>query len=80
MTYRSQLLIFLFIRYMEYLCGMVKPEQPIIPHLRPIKIKSIVLEPVPLFNRHRNGCRPFCEVFVRDQRIVTTARDYDEMR
>nr|XP_039272755.1 cyclin-G-associated kinase-like [Styela clava] len=67
-------------RYLEYLCGMVKPERPIVPKSRLIRLKSIILEPVPLFNRQRNGCRPFCEVYVRDQRVLTTAKEYDAMR
>uniref|UniRef100_W5MZN6 Cyclin-G-associated kinase n=1 Tax=Lepisosteus oculatus TaxID=7918 RepID=W5MZN6_LEPOC len=66
-------------RYIEYMCDMMA-EEPIIPHSKPILIKSIVMTPVPLFNKQRNGCRPFCEVYVGDDRVVTTSQEYDRMK
>nr|XP_014351407.1 PREDICTED: cyclin-G-associated kinase [Latimeria chalumnae] len=66
-------------RYIEYMCDMMA-EEPIIPHSKPILVKSIVLTPVPLFNKQRNGCRPFCEVYVGDDRVVTTSQEYDKMK
>ncbi|XP_070598418.1 cyclin-G-associated kinase-like isoform X2 [Erythrolamprus reginae] len=66
-------------RYIEYMCDMMADE-PIIPHSKPILIKSIIMTPVPLFNKQRNGCRPFCEVYVGDERITTTSQEYDKMK
>ncbi|XP_068089995.1 cyclin-G-associated kinase isoform X2 [Hyperolius riggenbachi] len=66
-------------RYIEYMCDMMA-EEPIIPHSKPILIKSIVMTPVPLFSKLRNGCRPFCEVYVGDERVATTSEEYDKMR
>ncbi|XP_051535546.1 cyclin-G-associated kinase-like isoform X1 [Myxocyprinus asiaticus] len=66
-------------RYIEYMCDMMA-EEPIIPHSKPIIIQSIVMTPVPLFNKQRNGCRPFCEVYVGDERITTTSQEYDRMK
>ncbi|KAK7934370.1 hypothetical protein WMY93_005266 [Mugilogobius chulae] len=66
-------------RYIEYMCDMMA-EEPIIPHTKPITIHSIVMTPVPLFNKQRNGCRPFCEVYVGDERVLTTSQEYDRMR
>ncbi|XP_062873538.1 cyclin-G-associated kinase isoform X2 [Trichomycterus rosablanca] len=66
-------------RYMEYMCDMMA-EEPIIPHSKPIRLRSIVMTPVPLFNKQRNGCRPFCEVYVGDDRVATTSQEYDRMR
>ncbi|XP_069092802.1 cyclin-G-associated kinase [Pleurodeles waltl] len=65
-------------RYIEYMCDMMA-EEPIIPHSKPILIRSIVMTPVPLFSKLRNGCRPFCEVYVRDERVLTTSQEYDKM-
>lgn len=65
-------------RYIEYMCDMMA-EEPIIPHGKPILIRSIVMTPVPLFSKLRNGCRPFCEVYVRDERVLTTSQEYDKM-
>ncbi|XP_034155056.2 cyclin-G-associated kinase isoform X1 [Pangasianodon hypophthalmus] len=66
-------------RYIEYMCDMMA-EEPIIPHSKPIMLRSIVMTPVPLFNKQRNGCRPFCEVYVGDERVATTSQEYDRMR
>uniref|UniRef100_A0A3Q4I4C3 C2 tensin-type domain-containing protein n=1 Tax=Neolamprologus brichardi TaxID=32507 RepID=A0A3Q4I4C3_NEOBR len=55
-------------RYIEYMCDMMA-EEPIIPHSKPVVIRSIIMTPVPLFNKQRNGCRPFCEVYVGDERM-----------
>ncbi|XP_028569083.2 cyclin-G-associated kinase isoform X1 [Podarcis muralis] len=66
-------------RYIEYMCDMMA-EEPIIPHSKPILIKSIVMTPVPQFNKQRNGCRPFCEVYVGDERAATTSQEYDKMK
>ncbi|NXU04901.1 GAK kinase, partial [Buphagus erythrorhynchus] len=68
-----------FGRYIEYMCDMMA-EEPIIPHSKPILIRSIVMTPVPLFSKQRNGCRPFCEVYVGDERATTTSQEYDKMK
>uniref|UniRef100_A0A671QL25 Cyclin-G-associated kinase-like n=1 Tax=Sinocyclocheilus anshuiensis TaxID=1608454 RepID=A0A671QL25_9TELE len=66
-------------RYIEYMCDMMA-EEPIIPHSKPITIRSVAMTPVPLFNKQRNGCRPFCEVYVGDERVATTSQEYDRMK
>uniref|UniRef100_A0A673HTZ3 Cyclin-G-associated kinase-like n=1 Tax=Sinocyclocheilus rhinocerous TaxID=307959 RepID=A0A673HTZ3_9TELE len=66
-------------RYIEYMCDMLA-EEPIIPHSKPITIRSVAMTPVPLFNKQRNGCRPFCEVYVGDERVATTSQEYDRMK
>ncbi|XP_075960373.1 cyclin-G-associated kinase isoform X2 [Anarhichas minor] len=66
-------------RYIEYMCDMMA-EEPIVPHSKPIMIHSIAMTPVPLFNKQRSGCRPFCEVYVGDERVLTTSQEYDKMK
>ncbi|XP_035165423.1 cyclin-G-associated kinase isoform X2 [Oxyura jamaicensis] len=66
-------------RYIEYMCDMMA-EEPIIPHSKPILIRSVIMTPVPLFSKQRNGCRPFCEVYVGDERVTTTSQEYDKMK
>ncbi|KAM9328931.1 cyclin-G-associated kinase [Gastrophryne carolinensis] len=66
-------------RYIEYMCDMMADE-PIIPHSKQILIKAITMTPVPLFSKLRGGCRPFCEVYVGDERVATTSQEYDKMR
>ncbi|XP_021507491.2 cyclin-G-associated kinase isoform X1 [Meriones unguiculatus] len=66
-------------RYIEYVCDMVA-EEPITPHSKPMLVKSVVMTPVPLFSKQRNGCRPFCEVYVGEERVTTTSQEYDKMK
>ncbi|XP_075400673.1 cyclin-G-associated kinase isoform X2 [Tenrec ecaudatus] len=66
-------------RYIEYTCDMVA-EEPITPHSKPVLVRAIVMTPVPLFSKQRNGCRPFCEVYVGGERVATTSQEYDRMR
>ncbi|XP_057686957.1 cyclin-G-associated kinase [Corythoichthys intestinalis] len=66
-------------RYIEYMCDMMA-EEPIIPHCKPVIIHGITMTPVPLFNKQRNGCRPFCEVYLGDERVLTTSREYDRLK
>ncbi|XP_007953955.1 cyclin-G-associated kinase [Orycteropus afer afer] len=66
-------------RYIEYMCDMVA-EEPITPHSKPILVKAVTMTPVPLFSKQRNGCRPFCEVYVGDERVTTTSQEYDKMK
>uniref|UniRef100_A0A8C6DD61 C2 tensin-type domain-containing protein n=1 Tax=Moschus moschiferus TaxID=68415 RepID=A0A8C6DD61_MOSMO len=54
-----------------YMCDMVA-EEPVTPHSKPILVKAVVMTPVPLFSKQRSGCRPFCEVYVGDERVTTT--------
>ncbi|KAM5338996.1 cyclin-G-associated kinase isoform 2-T2 [Glossophaga mutica] len=66
-------------RYIEYMCDMVA-EEPITPHSKPVLVRAVTMTPVPLFNKQRSGCRPFCEVYVGDERVATTSQEYDKMR
>ncbi|XP_008840007.1 cyclin-G-associated kinase isoform X3 [Nannospalax galili] len=66
-------------RYIEYVCDMVA-EEPITPHSKPMLVKAIIMTPVPLFSKQRNGCRPFCEVYVGEERVTTTSQEYDRMK
>ncbi|XP_077876917.1 cyclin-G-associated kinase isoform X8 [Ictidomys tridecemlineatus] len=66
-------------KYIEYVCDMVA-EEPITPHSKPMLVKAVVMTPVPLFSKQRSGCRPFCEVYVGDERVATTSQEYDRMR
>ncbi|XP_030851434.1 cyclin-G-associated kinase [Strongylocentrotus purpuratus] len=67
-------------RYMEYISGMLSPTASIMPHQRVLLIKSLRLTPVPLYNKMRSGCRPFCEVFHDEERILSTSQEYERMR
>lgn len=61
------------------MCDMMA-EEPIMPHCKPVVIRAITMTPVPLFNKQRHGCRPFCEIYVGDERVLTTSQEYDRMK
>ena len=43
-------------------------------------ITNIVLEPIPLFNKAADGCRPYIEVCQGKERVLTTVQDYSRMK
>ncbi|CAF4713079.1 unnamed protein product [Rotaria sp. Silwood1] len=67
-------------RYIQYLCdlscGIIEK-----PHFNELILKTINLSPVPLFNRERNGCRPFVDVFNQDyKKIFSTYQEPNKLR
>lgn len=67
------------IRYVNYIKSMVSHTSEL-PHKRSMKLSSIIMEPVPLFTKLRDGCRPFLEVYLGENRILSTAQEYEKMR
>lgn len=72
------------IRYLNYFATVLKPNpsngMPQIPHNKPITLATVTLQPVPLFTKIRDGCRPFIEVYEGDERVLTNIQDYERMR
>uniref|UniRef100_A0A803TX87 Auxilin n=1 Tax=Anolis carolinensis TaxID=28377 RepID=A0A803TX87_ANOCA len=66
-------------RYLGYICDLIA-EKPIQPHCKPLTIKSVLLSPIPCFNKQRNGCRPFCDILIGETRIFTTSQEYERMK
>uniref|UniRef100_A0A8C6YKC3 DnaJ heat shock protein family (Hsp40) member C6 n=1 Tax=Nothoprocta perdicaria TaxID=30464 RepID=A0A8C6YKC3_NOTPE len=66
-------------RYIGYMCDLIA-DKPVIPHCKPLTIKSVTLSPVPCFNKQRNGCRPFCDILSGETRILTTSQEYERMK
>ncbi|XP_034247593.1 cyclin-G-associated kinase isoform X2 [Thrips palmi] len=71
-------------RYLHYFSAVLKPSPtnsiPLIPHSRPITLANVTLQPIPLFTKVRDGCRPFIEVHQGDDRVLSTMQDYERMR
>ncbi|XP_023288945.1 cyclin-G-associated kinase [Orussus abietinus] len=63
------------INYMSFLiCGVH-------PHPRPLVLRSLLLQPVPLFTKARDGCRPYVEVYSNGALVFSTKRaEYEEMK
>ncbi|XP_008107515.2 putative tyrosine-protein phosphatase auxilin isoform X1 [Anolis carolinensis] len=66
-------------RYLGYICDLIA-DKPIQPHCKPLTIKSVLLSPIPCFNKQRNGCRPFCDILIGETRIFTTSQEYERMK
>ncbi|XP_065572360.1 cyclin-G-associated kinase-like isoform X2 [Artemia franciscana] len=67
------------IRYLHYFTDILR-DPPLIPHLKPVTLVSLVLQPIPAFTKARDGCRPFVEVFEADNRILCSLQEYERMR
>lgn len=66
-------------RYLLYITQLIN-NQETKPHKYSVYIKSITIHPVPVFNKARNGSRPFIEVYHGEQRILTTVQEIEKMR
>ncbi|XP_047527395.1 cyclin-G-associated kinase isoform X1 [Vanessa atalanta] len=66
------------LRYLYYLNNIIRPE-PILPHFRPVSLVSLTIQPVPLFTKARDGCRPFLEVYNEDRLVSPPLRNYESM-
>ncbi|KAI1730918.1 protein kinase domain-containing protein [Ditylenchus destructor] len=49
-------------------------------HNRPVYLESIYMEPLPIVNRMRTGCRPFFEVYSAGNKRWSTMKEYDQLR
>ncbi|XP_026328227.1 cyclin-G-associated kinase isoform X2 [Hyposmocoma kahamanoa] len=66
------------LRYLYYLSNIIRPE-PILPHFRPVSLVSLTIQPVPLFTKARDGCRPYIEIYNEDRMLLSTLQDYDRL-
>lgn len=67
------------IRYIQYMSQMVSQNHQVLPHRFPLQIVALMLKPVPMFTKLRDGCRPFVEVYVGEERIHTTCQEYERI-
>ncbi|CAG9856413.1 unnamed protein product [Phyllotreta striolata] len=67
------------LRYLYYLADIVR-NPPVYPHYYPVTLVSLHMQPVPLFTKVRDGCRPYIEVFSENRCILSTQQDYERMR
>ena len=45
-----------------------------------VTLTNIVIEPIPLFNKAGDGCRPYVEVYQGKDRVISTVQEYTRMR
>ncbi|KAK6171762.1 hypothetical protein SNE40_018195 [Patella caerulea] len=66
-------------RYIDYISDMMS-NTPLMPHSFPVILNSITMSPVPLFNKMRNGVTPFAEIFIGEERIMTSSQEYEKIK
>ncbi|EJD76533.1 kinase domain-containing protein [Loa loa] len=49
-------------------------------HNRRVVLQSLLISPVPLFNRIRSGCRPFADVYAGGTKVWSTYKNYEELK
>lgn len=66
-------------RYLYYMSHVLQ-SPPLEPHFKPVTLISVTLQPVPLFTKVRDGCRPYVEVYQGEDRVLSTLQEYERMR
>ncbi|XP_022918062.1 cyclin-G-associated kinase [Onthophagus taurus] len=66
-------------RYLYYLSSIIQ-NPPSYPHYKPLTLISIQMQPVPLFTKSRDGCRPYFEIYSENRLVLSTLQDYDGMK
>ncbi|KAL1122210.1 hypothetical protein AAG570_003615 [Ranatra chinensis] len=65
-------------RYLEYFAEVLSSPKPTFT-CKKVKIVAVTLQPVPLFNKIRDGCRPYVELYEGEDKVFTSVDDYDRM-
>jgi hypothetical protein len=48
------------LRIVRYMASLANGR---LPHMKPLVLRSLLVQPVPLFNKARDGCRPYVEIY-----------------
>lgn len=63
------------IHYMSLLSSGIQP------HTKPLALRSLLIQPVPLFTRAKDGCRPYVDIYSNGALVFSTKRpEYEDMR
>lgn len=68
------------LRYLYYLTTILSQSNSLKPHYKPVLFVSLSLQPVPLFTKVRDGCRPYVEIYSGERCILSTMKEYERMR
>jgi cyclin G-associated kinase len=72
-----------YIRQLELLSTVVSYEPAelrLMIHNRPVILESLYMEPLPLFNRVRTGCRPYFDVYSGGNKLWSTLKEYEQLK
>uniref|UniRef100_A0A5S6Q6U7 Protein kinase domain-containing protein n=1 Tax=Trichuris muris TaxID=70415 RepID=A0A5S6Q6U7_TRIMR len=65
-------------RYVDYVASVLR-HPTFYPQASKVVASKLSVSPVPIFNRMRNGCRPFVEVFSGDNKLLSTCQEYEKI-
>ncbi|XP_034946030.1 cyclin-G-associated kinase [Chelonus insularis] len=52
-----------------------------LPHTKPVALRSLLLQPVPLFTRAKDGCRPYVDIYSNGALVFSTKKaEYEDMK
>ncbi|OQR70363.1 cyclin-G-associated kinase-like [Tropilaelaps mercedesae] len=63
-------------RYLEYFYDVFRRKAP---HGQIMEITRVSMRPPPLFTKVRDGCRPFINVYVKDECVYSTCLEYEKL-
>ena len=64
---------------LRHLATLVRDKPPVLKSPF-VTITNIVIEPIPLFNKAGDGCRPYVEVYQGKERVISTVQEYSRMK
>jgi cyclin G-associated kinase len=67
------------LRYLKYVLQL-SIDPSFLPLKNEFNLNTITLSSVPMFNRNKNGCTPYIEVYMKEQRIFTNYQEYDLLK
>ncbi|KAF5290014.1 hypothetical protein FQR65_LT11680 [Abscondita terminalis] len=67
------------LKYLYYMADIVRSPQ-LYPHYKPVTLVSLQMQPLPLFTKVRDGCRPYVEVYSESRCVLSTLQEYERMR
>ena len=63
---------------LHHLSSLVKLSPPVLKSPF-VTITNVVVEPIPLFTRAGDGCRPYVEILQGKEKVVSTLQEYNRM-
>ncbi|XP_022706177.1 cyclin-G-associated kinase-like isoform X2 [Varroa jacobsoni] len=63
-------------RYLQYFYNVIRHKAP---HGQLMEITRVTMRPPPLFTKVRDGCRPFVNIYVKDECVYSTCLEYEKL-
>lgn len=67
------------LRYLNYVLQL-STDSSFLPLKNELNLNTLTMSSIPMFNRSKNGCTPYIEIYMKDQRIFTNYQEYDLLK